>query len=139
MFGIRSIVRQDNLSYWVNGKRLFLKGAWYPIVDIFGSKPTRETYETDLMLYRAANLNHLVNFTVVEKPEFYELCDRLGILNFFEFPFTQSDPRQCFSAIIPGGKSTSKIAFTGSPDSHSAAQSSIDCALGPSCRGSDEW
>jgi len=73
VFGIRSIVRQDNMSYWLNGRRLFLKGAWYPIADIFGSKPTRETYETDLMLYRAANLNHLVNFTVVEKPEFYEL------------------------------------------------------------------
>jgi beta-mannosidase len=101
IFGIRSIVRQDNLSYWVNGKRLFLKGAWYPIADIFGSKPTRETYETDLMLYRAANMNHLVNFTVVEKPEFYELCDRLGILNFFEFPFTQFGPMAVLSRDNP--------------------------------------
>jgi beta-mannosidase len=101
VFGIRSIVRQDNMSYWLNGKRLFLKGAWYPIADIFGSKPTRETYETDLMLYRAANLNHLVNFTVVEKPEFYELCDGLGILNFFEFPFTQFGPMAVLSRDNP--------------------------------------
>jgi beta-mannosidase len=101
VFGIRSITRQDNMSYWINGKRLFLKGAWYPIADIFGSKPTRETYETDLLLYRAANLNHLVNFTVVEKPDFYELCDRLGILNFFEFPFTQFGPMAVLSRDNP--------------------------------------
>ncbi|MFA5058120.1 MAG: glutamine amidotransferase, partial [Opitutaceae bacterium] len=64
----------------------------YPIADYFGSKPTRETYEQDLRLYRAANLNHLINFTVVEKPDFYDLCDRLGILNFFEYPFIQFGP-----------------------------------------------
>ena len=92
VFGIRTIARHEDMSYWLNGRRLFLKGAWYPIADYFGSRPTRETYETDLELFRAANLNHLVNFTVVEKTEFYDLCDRLGILNFFEFPFIQFGP-----------------------------------------------
>ena len=41
VFGIRTIVRNEDMSYWLNGKRLYLKGAWYPIADIFGSKPTR--------------------------------------------------------------------------------------------------
>ncbi len=92
VFGIRTIERHPDMSYWLNGRRLFLKGAWYPMSDLFGSKPTPETYEADLELFRAANLNHLVNFTLVEKPEFYDLCDRLGILNFFEFPLTQFGP-----------------------------------------------
>ena len=101
IFGIRTISRKEDMSYWLNGTRLFLKGAWYPIADIFGSKPTRETYEKDLLLYRAANLNHLVNFTVVEKPDFYDLCDRLGILNFLEFPFTQFGPMEVLSRNNP--------------------------------------
>ena len=92
VFGIRTIARKSDMSYWLNGKRLFLKGAWYPISDYYGSRPTRETYEKDLEMYKAANLNHLVAFTVVEKPDFYDLCDRLGILEIFEFPFEQFGP-----------------------------------------------
>jgi beta-mannosidase len=101
VFGIRTIERHADMSYWLNGRRIYLKGAWYPISDVFGSKPTRETYETDLELFRAANLNHLVNFTVVEKHDFYDLCDRLGILNFFEFPFIQFGPMAVLSRTNP--------------------------------------
>ena len=92
VFGIRTIARKSDMSYWLNGKRLYLKGAWYPISDYYLSKPTRETYEKDLEMYKAANLNHLVGFTVVEKPDFYDLCDRLGILDILEFPFEQFGP-----------------------------------------------
>ena len=101
VFGIRTIARKEDMSYWLNGKRLYLKGAWYPMGDYYGSKPTRETYEKDLELYRAANLNHLVAFTVVEKPDFYDLCDRLGILEFFEFPFEQFGPIEVLSHTNP--------------------------------------
>ncbi len=94
VFGIRTISRKDDMSYWLNGKRVFLKGAWYPIADYYGSLPTRTTYRKDLELYRAANLNHLVAFTTVEKPDFYDLCDRLGILDFFEYPFSQFGPEE---------------------------------------------
>lgn len=101
VFGIRTIARKEDMSYWLNGKRLYLKGAWYPMGDYYGSKPTRETYEKDLEMYRAANLNHLVAFTVVEKPDFYDLCDRLGILEFFEFPFEQFGPIEVLSHTNP--------------------------------------
>lgn len=69
--------------------------------DYYGSKPTRETFEKDLRLFRAANLNHLVAFTVVEKPDFYDLCDRLGILDIFEFPFNQAGPIDVLSYSNP--------------------------------------
>jgi len=101
VFGVRTIVRHPDMSYWLNGKRLFLKGAWYPMADYFGSKPTRETYEKDLRMYRSANLNHLVAFTVVEKDDFYDLCDRLGILEMFEFPFIQFGPMEVLSPSNP--------------------------------------
>jgi beta-mannosidase len=101
VFGIRTISRKNDMSYWLNGKRLFLKGAWYPMADYYGSKPSRETYEKDLEMYKAANLNHLVAFTVVEKPDFYDLCDRLGILEFFEFPFEQFGPIEVLAYTNP--------------------------------------
>ena len=101
VFGIRTIAVKSDMSYWLNGKRLFLKGAWYPMSDYYGSKPTRETFAKDLQLLKAANLNHLVAFTVVEKPEFYDLCDRLGILDIFEFPFNQDGPIDVLSYANP--------------------------------------
>lgn len=100
-FGIRTIRRERDMSYWLNGKRLFLKGAWYPMADYFGSVPTHETYKKDLELFRAANLNHLVNFTVVEKANFYDLCDRLGILVMVEYPFSQFGPEEVLSYSNP--------------------------------------
>jgi hypothetical protein len=101
VFGIRTIELKSDMSYWLNGKRLFLKGAWYPMSDYYGSLPTRERFAKDLMLFRAANLNHLVAFTVVEKPDFYDLCDRLGILEIFEFPFNQDGPVNVLSYANP--------------------------------------
>ena len=101
VFGIRTIDVKTDMSYWLNGKRLFLKGAWYPMSDYYGSKPTRETFLQDLQLFRAANLNHLVAFTVVEKPDFYDLCDRLGILEILEFPFNQDGPVDVLSYSNP--------------------------------------
>jgi beta-mannosidase len=92
VFGVRTISRNSDMAYWLNGQRLYLKGAWYPMADYYGSKPTHETYVKDLEMYKAANLNHLVAFTVVEKPDFYDLCDRMGILEIFEFPFSQFGP-----------------------------------------------
>ena len=101
VFGIRTFAVKPDMSTWLNGRRLFLKGAWYPMADYYGSKPTRETFQKDLELFRGANLNHLVNFTVVEQPAFYDLCDRLGILVILEFPFNQDGPVDVLSFSNP--------------------------------------
>lgn len=93
-FGIRTITRRPDMGYWLNGRRLFIKGAWFPIENFFSSIPTEEDYERDLRLARDANLNMLVNFTVVEKPDFYDLCDQLGILVVDELPFPQQGPER---------------------------------------------
>jgi hypothetical protein len=42
-----------------------------------------------------------VNHTVVEKPDFYELCDELGILIFVQLPFSQAGPMQVLEASNP--------------------------------------
>ena len=101
VFGIRTIERKDDMSYWLNGRRLFLKGAWYPMSDYYVSQTTRDDYAKDLELFRAANLNHLISFTILEKPDFYDLCDRLGILVMFEYPFQQWGPREVLARDYP--------------------------------------
>jgi len=111
-FGIRTISRHPDMSYWLNGKRLFLKGAWYPMSDYFASVPTEETYVKDLVLYRSANLNHIVNFTVVEKPIFYDLCDQMGILVITELPFGQFGPQQALNPSYPRYEAFVKSALT---------------------------
>ena len=67
-FGIRTVTRDADMAYHVNGQKLFIKASWFPIENFYRSTPTHEDYERDLRLFRNANYNLLVNFTVVEKP-----------------------------------------------------------------------
>lgn len=93
VFGIRTITRDANMAYWLNGRRVFIRASWFSIADFYRSTPTPESYERDLRIFRDGNFNMLVNFTVVEKPEFYDLCDRLGIMDVVELPFSQFGPQ----------------------------------------------
>src|ERR1035437_2992778 len=93
VFGIRTISRDPDMAYRLNGKKMFTKASWFSIEDFYRATPTAESYERDLSLFRDGNFNMLVNFTVVEKPELYDLCDRLGILDVVELPFSQFGPQ----------------------------------------------
>jgi beta-mannosidase len=92
-FGIRTIRRDADMTYYLNGKRIFPKGAWYPIADYYTSRVTPDFYRRDLTLFKYANFNSIVNFTIVEKPEFYDLCDELGIVIMVELPIPQFGPQ----------------------------------------------
>jgi beta-mannosidase len=100
-FGIRTFTRDTDMTSRLNGKRVFVKASWFPIEDYYRSRPTRNDYDRDLRLFRDANLNQLVNFTVVEKPEFYDLCDELGIMVVEEMPFQQFGPGPALAADSP--------------------------------------
>jgi len=89
VFGIRTITRDANMAYWLNGKKIFIRASWFPIEDFYRSTPKPEDYERDLQVFRDGNFNMLVNYTVMEKPKFYDLCDRLGILIVTQMPFSQ--------------------------------------------------
>ena len=89
VFGIRTIRRDADMAYWLNGRKIFIKASWLPITDFYRSTPTRQDYERDLRIFRDGNFNLLNILTVVEKPEFYDLCDRMGILLVKQLPFSQ--------------------------------------------------
>ena len=91
VFGIRTITRDENFSYQLNGKRLFLRGVWYPMSDYYPSRATDDVYDRDLRELRATYANHLVT-QVIEKPAFFEDCDKLGLLVFVQMPFSQFGP-----------------------------------------------
>jgi beta-mannosidase len=110
-FGIRTIERHEDLGYRLNGKHLFIRGVWYPMGSYYSSQNTRAMYETDLLLLRHANANTLVNHTVVEKRDFYELCDELGLLIEVQMPFSQVGPLWVIEQGHPRREAYLKSAF----------------------------
>jgi beta-mannosidase len=84
-------LRQLELRDWairVNGQRVYARGAnWVP-ADILPGRVTADAYCTLLTMARQANMNMLRVWGggLREKRAFYDLCDRLGILVWQEFP-----------------------------------------------------
>jgi beta-mannosidase len=100
-FGIREIRMERNPGFtedevefpWtfvVNGRRHFLRSAcWGGPPSCFYGRNTKEKYRDRLEMVREANINNLRIFGwhPPEVPEFYELCDRLGITVWTNFCF----------------------------------------------------
>lgn len=83
--GMRSITRGAGWETYVNGRRIFQRGANY-LSDQFLSRMDRTRYERDVGLVRDANLNTLHPFCVVEKQELYDACDSYGLLVYQDVP-----------------------------------------------------
>lgn len=84
-FGFRKIERRRGWETYLNGLRLYQRGANY-LSDQFLSSMTAPRYAQDAALLVEANLNTVHPFAVVEKQEFYEACDRHGLLVYQDFP-----------------------------------------------------
>ena len=70
---------------YVNGKRIFCRGPNY-LSEQLQSNMTREKYAADVRLMREANMNMVRVYCVVEKEEFYDVCDEMGMLVLQDFP-----------------------------------------------------
>lgn len=77
----------------VNGVRIFCRGAVWTSADIVDLPGTRERYEPLLKLAAEANMNMLrIGGTMAyETPEFFALCDELGLLVWQDFQFANFD------------------------------------------------
>lgn len=72
----------------INGRRIFARGAnWLPCDLLFGHA-RRSNYEHLVRLAASANFNlfRVWGGGLIEKEEFYDLCDHYGIMLFQEFP-----------------------------------------------------
>jgi beta-mannosidase len=100
-FGIRQIAALANegapeeaLPYTlaVNGERVWIRGwNWVPLDHLYG-REAPERYERFLRLAREAHVNLLRVWGggLIEKEAFYDLCDRLGLMVWQEFPHSSS-------------------------------------------------
>ncbi|MCS6829912.1 MAG: glycoside hydrolase family 2 TIM barrel-domain containing protein [Armatimonadota bacterium] len=100
-FGIRTVraipnegAPPDALPYTleVNGRRVFVKGwNWVPHEQMYG-RVRPERYERLLTLAKHAHCNLLRVWGggLLEREQFYDLCDRLGIMVWQEFPHSSS-------------------------------------------------
>ena len=85
-FGLRHLRQVPGTwECYVNGKRIFCKGPNY-ISEQLLSNMNREKYETDVRLMKEANMNMVRVYCVVEKQEFYDVCDEMGMMILQDFP-----------------------------------------------------
>src|SRR5581483_3781251 len=85
-------VQLDGYQLVVNGRPVYIKGwNWCPLDALYGV-PRPEKLERLLRLARDANVNLLRVWGggLIETAEFYELCDRFGLLVWQEFSQTSS-------------------------------------------------
>ncbi|MEI6781230.1 MAG: sugar-binding domain-containing protein [Verrucomicrobiota bacterium] len=72
----------------INGRRIFARGGnWLPC-DLLYGRPRRAAYEHLIRLAAQANFNlfRVWGGGLIDRPLFFELCDRYGIMLFQEFP-----------------------------------------------------
>ncbi len=76
-------------NFEVNGKKIFLKGANFVPADMIFARIDRKRYDrlTDLALEANFNFLRVWGGGLYESDDFYELCDRKGILVWQEFIF----------------------------------------------------
>ena len=87
--GLRHL-RKEQPNGWacyLNGKRIFCRGPNY-VSEQLQSTMTRERYESDVQLMKDANMNMVRSYCVVEREEFYDVCDEKGVMVYQDFPTT---------------------------------------------------
>ena len=93
---LETVVRDDargrSLTFRINGRDIFCKGAnWIP-VDALPARQSDAAYRARLESARDANMNMLRVWGggQYESAEFYDLCDELGLLIWHDFMFACS-------------------------------------------------
>ncbi|MBQ7669966.1 MAG: hypothetical protein IJS45_04510 [Clostridia bacterium] len=85
--------REVPMTIELNGRRIFAKGTNFVNPELFPGMVTAERYEELLALMRDANMNivRVWGGSGICKREFYDLCDRYGILVWQEFMLSCND------------------------------------------------
>ena len=81
-FGIRKvqILRDDQqTTFLLNDMKVYIRGTNY-FPEVYLSRMSRERYERDVRGMKAAGFNAIRVHVHVAKPEFYDVCDQLGML-----------------------------------------------------------
>ncbi len=83
-FGIREVRLNDKREFFINGKRLFLRGT--NVIPIqFLSELKDQKIQEQVSLIKEANINIIRMHAHVNRSEYYDECDRQGILVWQDF------------------------------------------------------
>jgi beta-mannosidase len=90
--GFRTVELADDYALVVNGRRTAIRGwNWVPIDALYGvPRPEKLAHLLRLAARAHVNLVRVWGGGLIETPEFYELCDRLGLLVWQEFSQSSS-------------------------------------------------
>ncbi len=101
MFGIREVHLNGKNEFFLNGKRLFLRGT-NVIPTQFLSELNKQKIQEQTVLIKEANINIIRMHAHVNRSEYYDECDRQGILVWQDFAlqWTYDDsPEFIYSAV----------------------------------------
>ena len=89
--GVREVGRQwnaktESMQVLLNGQKIFIKGGNWIISDAM-LRFTKARYDAEIRFHRDMNLNliRIWGGALVERPEFYEACDKYGLLVMQDF------------------------------------------------------
>jgi len=85
VFGFRSIKVTQDKQWYLNGKRIFLRGTNY-ISSQWLSEMTKDIYAFDIALMKKANINAVRVHAHIEAENFYRIADEAGIMIWQDFP-----------------------------------------------------
>jgi beta-mannosidase len=90
--GFLTVELRDDYTLVVNGRPTYIKGwNWVPIDALYGvPRPQKLAHLLGLAQRAGVNLLRVWGGGLIETPEFYELCDRLGLLVWQEFSQSSS-------------------------------------------------
>jgi beta-mannosidase len=86
-FGVRTVRLErsaERFTYWINDRTVFVRGTSY-IPGLYLSQCSGESLAHDIALAQKANLNLLRAHVHVSPPEFYDQCDRTGMMVWQDF------------------------------------------------------
>jgi len=84
--GLRTISADDRLRFRLNGESLYIKGNNFAPADVCLSRATPAGLAGDAAMMVEANYNLVRVHAHVDRPEFYDECDRQGLLVWQDFP-----------------------------------------------------
>ena len=84
-FGIRELKFDKEQNLYLNGRRIFIRGSNI-IPEEYLSRYSQKRIIKDIQLAKQANINALRLHAHVNRSEFYEACNRMGVLVWQDFP-----------------------------------------------------
>ena len=84
-FGIKKIEQDHKGNWYLNGKRIFLRGMRY-FSSLWISEMDEKRYREDMAHFPKLNINSVRLGSHVELPVYYDICDEMGMLLWQVFP-----------------------------------------------------